>query len=133
MLELAASATDVDEHGLSRAVVLAAVDALDPDAIDALARLALAATPLALDTAALRVLMNHRLVAVDDDGRARLRHDLVGDAAITLIGDDRRRAIHLDLARHATDAGARARHFDAAGETDDALEWARVAAGEATT
>ena len=46
------------------------------------------------------------------DGRVELRHDLVAEAALRLIGTDRRRALHLELAWTATDAASRgARHL----------------------
>jgi DNA-binding NarL/FixJ family response regulator len=133
MLELAAS-VGADATGTRPgAAVLNAVGSLDAAAVDALARIALAATPLGIDDRARAMLVAHQFVDVLADGRVEIRHDLVGEAAVELIGADRRRALHVELAESAADAAARARHLNGAGRYDEVAAAAVAAAADAET
>ena len=133
MLEVAAS-VGVDARGTGPgAAVINAVGSLDAASIDTVARVALAAAPLRIDDRVREVLVAHQFVDVRADGRVELRHDLVAEAALELIGADRRRALDLQFAATATDAAARARHLDAAGRRDEVVEAAVEAAAGAAT
>src|SRR5262249_35800792 len=87
MLEFLATTQAAAVETGPRAVVLAVVGALDADALDAAARLALVGRPLVVPDEARAVLLAARLVDDVTDGRVTLRHDLVGEAALQLLGD----------------------------------------------
>jgi DNA-binding NarL/FixJ family response regulator len=133
MLDVALS-TGVDATGeRPGATVFNAIRTRPPTAVDALARLALAGAPAVIDDAARADLVAHRLVEVLSDGRCVPRHDLVAEAALQLVGNERRRALHSELADTADDASERARHLSGAGRSAEIVDAALAAAAEAAT
>jgi DNA-binding NarL/FixJ family response regulator len=133
MLELLATTPAAVAETGPRAVALAAVGALDADALQAAARLALTGRPLVVPDRARTALLAARLIDELPDAQVALRHDLVGEAAVELLGDERRRALHLELSGAAPDAATRAHHLVAAARTAEAVTVARAAAADAPT
>ena len=121
-----------DEDAEPRARLRARVRRLGPDAHRALALLALAGRPLPPGVAGDAV---DRLLA---DGLAervggavRPAHDLIGRAAVELLPEAERRALHAELAEGAPDDGDAAVHWQEAGEPERAVATALAAADAA--
>ena len=121
-----------DEDAEPRARLRARVRRLGPDAHRALALLALAGRPLPPGVAGDAV---DRLLA---DGLAervggavRPAHDLIGRAAVELLPEAERRALHAELAEGARDDGDAAVHWQEAGEPERAVATALAAADAA--
>lgn len=106
---------------------------LQPGTREAMVSLALAGRPLAPGAlgAAGPALLAAGLAREEPDGRLRVRHDLLGDAAVEGTAPDERRRIHARLARVAETPGDAARHHLAAGELERAREQALLAAAAA--
>ena len=117
------------------AVIRQRLATLDRQAREAMTLLALAGRPMPaqdLGPGAGR-LASAGLAIVDGDGRLRVRHELIADAAAEGLGEDERRTVHEQLARLITDPGEAARHHLAADEHALARDRALEAATAATT
>jgi DNA-binding CsgD family transcriptional regulator len=116
-------------------VVRLRLAALDPDASDAMAMLAVAGHPLRI--AALGPgagpLASAGLAITEAGGRLRVRHELIAAAAAEALDPAARRAIHARLAGLTEDRGEAARHLYAAGEAALAHAAATDAAASAST
>ncbi len=67
-------------------------------------------------------------LATTEGAEIRLRHDLLGEAALETMDADRRRTVHAALAEMLPDAGEAARHHAAAGQLPEARDQALAAA-----
>lgn len=118
-------------HPTFRVSVLSRVAALDDGAQRALSMLALADRPLSGTTLGDHVpALTEAELVVERDGWVELPHRLFGEVIVADLEAGAIRHLHQVLARTAehTDPGAAARHWAAAGERQDALRTARVAA-----
>jgi DNA-binding CsgD family transcriptional regulator len=116
-----------------RASLEARLARCSPAAVEALALLAVLGRPAStrLVGRGTRELVAAGLVAPVKDGLVP-RHALIGDVVASRLSPERRRALHLRLARRLEDAGEAARHLAAAGRTEGARERALAAAAAAT-
>ena len=121
-----------DEDAEPRARLRARVRRLGPEAHRSLALLALAGRPLPPGAAgeALDRLLAEGL-AEQVGGVVQPAHDLIGRAAVELLPDAERRALHVELAEGALDDGDAAVHWQEAGEPARAVATALAAAGAA--
>lgn len=71
-------------------------------------------------------------LAIADSAGLSLRHALLAEVAVEVLGADEQRALHSKLARATTEPGEAARHYAQAGEPDSALTAAMLAADAAT-
>ena len=67
-------------------------------------------------------------LATTEGAEVRLRHELLGEAALERMDADRRRTVHAALAEMLPDAGEAARHHAAAGQLPEARDQALAAA-----
>ncbi len=151
VVELAqASATTDAEAGLPRSVSAALAERLcdvDPQALEALRRLALSAESFDVATAIALTADegNDALARLDralatgvlvvSDAHYRFRHALVREALVDGIPPHRRAALHRDVAARLEQAGAApglvGQHWLAAGDPDRAVPWSLAAARQA--
>jgi DNA-binding CsgD family transcriptional regulator len=100
------------------AAIRVRLGALDPAARDAFSLLALAGHPMAaadLGPGAGRI-ASAGLAVIEADGRLRVRHDLLADAAVVALDAEERRQLHRRLADLAGEPGEAAHHLAAAGD-----------------
>src|SRR5262249_29881157 len=106
---------------------------LDEVATIALARAALAGTPIEVDADSRETLVRRGLVRVEPSGCIGPYHDVIASAVIDAISADARQQIHRELAASATDIDARAMHASAGGDDATAVTAARAWAANAVT
>lgn len=106
------------------------VDALSEASLSVAVLLAVAGQPIAIDGTDL---MAAGIAVRDQDGRVRIRHQLVAEAVLGRASAEQRADAHRRLAERAGDPGQAAQHWLAAGETARAHDRALAAAESMTS